>query len=282
MMKSKALTMISAGSMLMATLALGTGFRAAPNVGASANSRILVVSGDSVSATEGCVATSDYQRGSMIVFRAQVHTMAGHLAAPTDKVVVHLSNGMNLPMMDIHHPLPGKPMYWVATWVIPMNAKLGTLSYTITATNPKNGVHGSYAPFPAPTALPTIVPYTYSTKVVTSVNGSAANMVKVGSTVDLAASIDQTVEVGTKLKAIPMTKGTVQAELGVAGDTTSTGALKASVSVNLEYDATTKTWDAVLPLPTILPTGLYEIEVVGHDTNGNVVQSAPSYVGVEG
>jgi hypothetical protein len=282
MMKSKALTMISAGSMLMATLALGTGFRAAPNVGASANSRILVVSGDSVSATEGCVATSDYPRGSMIVFRAQVHTMAGHLAAPTDKVVVHLSNGMNLPMMDIHHPLPGKPMYWVATWAIPMNAKLGTLSYTITATNPKNGVHGSYAPFPAPTSLPTIVPYTYNTKVTTSVNGTAANMVKVGSTVDLAASVDQTVEVGTKLKAIPMTKGTVLAELGMAGDTTSTGALKASVSVNLEYDATTKTWDAALPLPTILPTGLYEIEVVGHDTNGNVVQSAPSYVGVEG
>ena len=282
MRKSKAVTLIAAGAMLGMTVALDTGFRATPNLDASANSRLLLVSGDSVSATEGCVATSDYQRGSMIVFRAQVHTIANHLAQPTDKVVVHLSNGMNLPMEDIQHPLPGKPMYWVATWVIPMNAKLGTLSYTITATNPKNGVHGSYAPFPTPTSLPTIVPYTYSTKVVTSVNGSAADMMKVGATVNLAASIDQTVAMGSKITVIPMTKGTVQAEFGVAGDTTSTGALKARVSVNLAYDATTKTWEAALPLPTILPNGLYEVDVVGHDTNGNVVQSAPSYVGVEG
>ncbi len=276
----KPAALVAATAMMVSAAALGSGFREAPAV--TAKPAILVVSGDSVSATEGCVATSDYTRGSMIVFRAQVHTMAGNLAPATDKVVVHLSNGMNLPMMDIHHPLPGKPMYWVATWAIPMNAKLGTLSYTITATNPKNGVHGTYSPFPSPTSLPTIVPFTYSTKVVTTVDGSAATMVKAGATVDLSAAIDQTVAVGTKVKELPLTQGTVQAELGIAGDTTTTGALKASISVDLTYDATTETWDASLPLPSIIPTGLYEVEVVGHDANGNLVASAPTYVGVEG
>jgi hypothetical protein len=279
MIKSKSAAILAAAGML--TTVFAAGFREAPAT-ASASSRILVVSADTVSATEGCISTSEYPRGTMIVFRAQVHTQSGALAAPTDKVVAHLSNGVTIPMMDIHHPLPGKPMYWVGTWVVPMNEKLGVISYTVTAVNPKTGVHGTYHPFPAPTSLPTIVPFTYSTTVSATVSGSPAELVKAGDTVAISAAVDQPAEVKGKIVMEPLTKGTIMAEFGVSGDVTKTGALKASISVPMTYQASSKTWVTSVPVPAVVPAGMYEIEVLGHDANGNVVQSSPVYIGVEG
>ncbi len=266
--------------MTMAAVGLSAGWHSAANT--TVKSETLIVSGDSVSATQGCILTGQYPRGSLIVFRAQVRTPAGKPAAPSDKVVVHLSNGMQLRMMDIHHPLPGKPMYWVATWLVPMNAKLGTLSYTITALNPHNGVHGTFYPFPTPTTLPTIVPFTYNAKVTATAGGKVASLITVGSTLKLVAAIDQDVPAGKSFKAIPLTHGVVKAQLGLAGATTPGGGLKAALSINLRYDATTKTWVGTTLLASGLPQGLYEIEVKGHDSLGNLVSSTPIWLGLEG
>jgi hypothetical protein len=184
--------------------------------------------------------------------------------------------------MDIHHPLPGKPMYWVATWVIPMNAKLGMVNYTITATNPKNGVHGVFHPFPTPTTLPTVVPYTYTPKVMVMVNDKMVTTVQPGSVLSISAAVDRTVVEGTKSRQIPLTHGSVMAEVGLAGATNSKGALQATAMAALHYNATTKTWVGTLRVPPKTSAGAYAVEVTGHDPNGNPIASSPVYLAVEG
>lgn len=270
---------LTAGAMLAGSALLSVGFRAASN---PAPTRVLVVNGDTVSANEGCIVTGQYPRGTMIVFRAEVRTEAGRLAPPADKVVVHLSNGKTLPMMDIPHPFPGKPMYWVATWVIPMNAKLGTLTYTITATNPKNGVQGVFHPFPTPNSLPTVVPFTYTPEVSATVGGKAAGSVQAGTTVNVSAAVDLTVPKGKKTLEIPLTHGVVQAKLGIAGATNSKGALEAMALVDLHFDGATKSWVGALRVPPKTAAGAYEIEVTGHDPYGNGIASTPVYLAVQG
>ncbi len=259
----------------------GVGFAPAQPAVTKPPPRILSVSGDVVSANEGCILTSQFERGSLVVFRAQVHTQAGKPAAGTDKVMVRLSNGISIPMEYIQHPLPGKPKYWVGVWLVPMNEKLGAISYTIVATNPKTGVAGSFAPIPDPGTFPTVVPFSYTTTLKAMVHGRAAELVRAGNVVNLAAAVEQPVEVKGKVEMKPLTQGTVFAKFGMAGDVTATGTLKPSLSVNLKYQASTKTWRASLPIPAVLP-GMYEIQISGHDAFGNLVSAGPIYVGVEG
>ncbi|PSR23914.1 MAG: hypothetical protein C7B45_01110 [Sulfobacillus acidophilus] len=242
---------------------------------------VLLVNGDTVSANEGCIVTGQYPRGTMIVFRAEVRTENGTLAPPTDKVSVHLSDGKTLPMIDIPHPFPGKPMYWVATWVIPMNAKLGTMTYTITATDSTNGEHGIFYPFPTPNSLPTIVPYTYTPTVSVTAAGKSTPFVKTDTWLTINAPIDLSVPEGKKTVEVPLTQGQVSAELGSAGVTTSSGTPKAITTVALHFDRVTKSWDGNLQVPSKTPPGAYEIEVTGHDAYGNVVDSTPVYLAVD-
>jgi hypothetical protein len=173
-------------------------------------------------------------------------------------------------------------MYWVAAWTIPMNAKLGTITYTITATNPKNGVHGTFIPFPTPNSLPTIVPFTYTPKVMVMVAGRMVSTVQAGTTVDVSAAVDLTVPKGKTTEEIPLTHGVVQAEIGLAGATNSQGALEAKAVGSLRFDPTSKTWVGTLTVPKNVPAGAYEIEVTGHDAYGNGIASSPVYLAVQG
>lgn len=242
---------------------------------------VLLVNGDTVSANEGCIVMGQYPRGTLLVFRAEVRTTSGQLAPPTDLVEVHLSTGKTLRMMDIPHPFPGKPMYWVATYAIPINAKLGTLTYTITATDPKTGAHGVFYPFPTPNSLPTMVPYTYTPTVAVSVAGRPVAAVAPGTRLAIQAPVDWTVPAGKKMIEVPVVRGHVVVELGVAGATTSRGAFKADVTVPLHFDGRTKSWVGTLRVSPHAAAAAYEIEVTGRDAYGNDIAATPVYFAVQ-
>jgi hypothetical protein len=74
-----------------------------------------------------------------------------------------------------------------------------------------------------------------------------------------------TVPAGKNMIAVPVARGHVVAELGVAGATTSRGALKAGVTVPLHLDGRTKSWVGTLRVPPHAVAAAYEIEVTGHD-----------------
>ena len=76
------------------------------------------------------------------------------------QLVVHLTYAgrtLDLPMTDHETAQRPEANFWVAKWIVPDDAPTGTVSYTVTARDPR-GRTGEYKPFAITASQLTIIP----------------------------------------------------------------------------------------------------------------------------
>ena len=123
----------------------------------------LFVYGDTVNGNEGrlnCVLQSRFAPGDRLVFRAKVVDAQSGQLVPTATATIRFADGATLPMRYAPHPPPyigpATDEYWTAVWVVPADAPLGIIRYTIEATDGTRS--GNFEPFNLEFSLLTIVP----------------------------------------------------------------------------------------------------------------------------
>lgn len=106
-----------------------------------------------------CVLTSQFKRGEPMGFRmTALDPMTGERDRAT-QVVVHLTVGgttIDIPMRDRQNEKQPELAFWVAKWVVPADAPLGVVRYTVTAKDSK-GRTGEFKPFAVESSQITIV-----------------------------------------------------------------------------------------------------------------------------
>lgn len=106
-----------------------------------------------------CVLNSRFKRGDPVGFRmTAINPDTGKRDRQT-QLVVHLSYGgktIDLPMGDHQSDRTPLTEFWVAKWIVPADAPLGTVRYTVTAKDPQ-GRTGEWKPFENVLSLLTIV-----------------------------------------------------------------------------------------------------------------------------
>jgi hypothetical protein len=126
----------------------------------------LSVEADLVNGTLGpslCVVQNRFAPGDRVVFRARVFDAQTGQVAPNAAVLVRFADGSSLPLF---YSLPRPPPHlnygpvgedvWVNVWVVPPDAPLGIVRYTIEAVD--GGRMGRYLPMNVEASLLTIVP----------------------------------------------------------------------------------------------------------------------------
>ena len=114
----------------------------------------LIVYGDMAMFTppgtpENCILRSRFKRGDPVGFRmfvADPQTSAIELSA---QLVVHLNYAgktLDIPMRYRATEKQPERQFWVAKWVVPQDAPIGIVRYTVTATD-KFGRTGEFKPF---------------------------------------------------------------------------------------------------------------------------------------
>lgn len=104
---------------------------------------------------ENCVLKSRYQRGEGVGFRmSAIYPLTGEFAETAD-LTVKLASGDTIPMR-YRGTDPARKGFWTAKWVVPDDAPLGIMRYTVDAKD-KDGRTGTFAPFDVDASLLTIV-----------------------------------------------------------------------------------------------------------------------------
>ncbi len=126
----------------------------------------LYVDADLVSGMVGpslCALQNRFSPGDRLVFRARAFDAQTGQVASTARVTVRFSDGTTVPLF---YSLPRPPPHldygpagndvWVNAWIVPADAPLGILRYTIEAVD--EGRMGRYVPLDVEASLLTIVP----------------------------------------------------------------------------------------------------------------------------
>lgn len=113
-----------------------------------------------------CIAQSRYKRGARVGFRMTAVDGGSGEVENTAEMVVHIAYAgktLDLPMRwRGNTPFPQQEYLrapvemWTGVWTVPDDAPIGTLSYTITATD-RFGRTASFTPFPNHESQLTIV-----------------------------------------------------------------------------------------------------------------------------
>lgn len=106
-----------------------------------------------------CVLTSRFKRGEPMGFRITALDPVTGERDRASKLVVHLTYGgttIDIPMRDRQTDAQPERAFFVAKWVVPADAPLGAVKYTVTATDSK-GRTGEFKPFDVQTSQITIV-----------------------------------------------------------------------------------------------------------------------------
>jgi len=106
-----------------------------------------------------CALQSRFHRGDPVGFRANAIDPVTGEREPSAQFVVHLSYGgqtRDLPMRYRATPTQPERQFWVAKWVVPADAPIGIVRYTVTATD-KTGRTGEWKPFAVEDSQVTIV-----------------------------------------------------------------------------------------------------------------------------
>jgi hypothetical protein len=117
----------------------------------------LVLYGDVVSSTAGCVVQNRFAPGDSIIFRMTAQNPITGRLAEDAKLQVHLSTGEVIDMHLGSHP-PGAPngeKYWTAKYEVTDQTPKGILDYYVTAETAS--ARGEFRPFHMPPSLLTIV-----------------------------------------------------------------------------------------------------------------------------
>jgi hypothetical protein len=124
----------------------------------------LIVYGDMAMFTppgtpENCILRSRFKRGDPVGFRMFVaDPQTGNLEASA-QLVVHLNfagKTQDIPMRYRATAAQPERQFWVAKWVVPEDAPIGIVRYTVTATD-KYGRTGEFKPFEVKASQLTIV-----------------------------------------------------------------------------------------------------------------------------
>lgn len=138
---------------------------ASPPLHAQTSRQRLVVYGDVVyflgqGQPGNCTATSQVKRGEPVGFRmTAVNPSTGRRNRDT-KLVLHLTYGgrtFDLPMDDHETERRPEANFWIAKWIVPADAPMGVVSYTVTARDPE-GRTGEFKPFAVQASQLTIIP----------------------------------------------------------------------------------------------------------------------------
>ena len=130
----------------------------------STGGRQLILSGDlayffGMGLPRNCILNSQYKRGEPVGFRmTAINPETGKRDRQT-QLVVHLNYGgktIDLPMRDHQSDRTPETEFWVAKWIVPADAPIGVLRYTVTAKDPQ-GRTGEWKPFENVLSLLTIV-----------------------------------------------------------------------------------------------------------------------------
>ncbi len=102
---------------------------------------------------------SRFKRGDPVGFRANAIDPLTGEREPSAQFVVHLTYAgrtLDLPMRYRATPTQPERQFWVAKWIVPADAPIGIVRYTVTATD-KNGRTGEWKPFAVEDSQVTIV-----------------------------------------------------------------------------------------------------------------------------
>ena len=106
-----------------------------------------------------CTMSNRYKRGEPVGFRATAINPQTGTRDKATKLVVHLQYAgrtLDIPMRDRQTAQQPEREFWVAKWIVPADAPVGVVRYTITATDPQ-GRTGEFKPFEVATSQLTIV-----------------------------------------------------------------------------------------------------------------------------
>lgn len=125
-------------------------------------SRLIIQSDMVIGAPGPCALQSRFSPGDRIVIRAKVVDGITGNVVPDASAIVRLSDGTIIPMLYGPHPPPqlgiAQDNYWTAVYAIRPDAALGTMSYTVEAT--EGNRIGTFEPFSTESSQIIIVPRT--------------------------------------------------------------------------------------------------------------------------
>jgi hypothetical protein len=108
---------------------------------------------------ENCILRNRFKRGEPAGFRMFVADPSTGAREESATLVVHLSVGgktVDIPMRYRATAAQPERQFWVAKWVVPPDAPVGVVRYTVTATD-KYGRTGEFKPFEVQASQLTIV-----------------------------------------------------------------------------------------------------------------------------
>lgn len=131
---------------------------------APAPGKLLIVYGDMAifwggRNPENCILKNRYKRGEPVGFRMFVADPQTGKRVESAKLVVHLDYAgatLDLPMRYRATAAQPERQFWVAKWIVPADASVGILRYTVTATDDA-GRSGEFKPFEVAASQLTIV-----------------------------------------------------------------------------------------------------------------------------
>jgi hypothetical protein len=109
---------------------------------------------------KNCLLNNQFKRGEPVGFRMNAINAASGKRDRATELVVHLTYAgktLDLPMRDRQNERQPEREFWVAKWVVPDDAPMGVVRYTVTAKDPQ-GRTGEFKPFEVQASQLTIVP----------------------------------------------------------------------------------------------------------------------------
>jgi len=106
-----------------------------------------------------CTLNNRYKRGDPVGFRMTAINPATGKRDRATQLVIHMTYGgktVDLPMRDRQTEQQPERDFWVAKWIVPADAPLGIVRYTVTAKDPQ-GRTGEWKPFEVEASQLTIV-----------------------------------------------------------------------------------------------------------------------------
>jgi hypothetical protein len=107
-----------------------------------------------------CLLNNQFKRGEPVGFRMTALNPATGKRDRATELVVHLSfagKTVDVPMRDRQNEKQPERDFWVAKWVVPEDAPMGIVRYTVTGKDPQ-GRTGEFKPFEVQASQITIVP----------------------------------------------------------------------------------------------------------------------------
>jgi hypothetical protein len=108
---------------------------------------------------ENCILRNRFKRGDPVGWRMFVADPATGTREESAQLVVHLTVGgtkVDIPMRYRATEKQPERQFWVAKWMVPPDAPVGMIRYTVTATD-KYGRNGEFKPFEVQASQLTIV-----------------------------------------------------------------------------------------------------------------------------